>query len=255
MSRPRRPRWVKNLELFVWLALIALTLAWGWVIWPDIKYAWNSVSAPTKVPTVSASPSPSPSPTPKPPEHVIGEDRVVSLWLRDSLGHACPISPTDALTADHVAVTRELMWGPGTGFAPYVVWGDMLGNVGTAQWQWSDKRRDISLIRISPNTPLFSAHLRRAKAAPKVGDKVYVVGFKFGAGAGDWTDGSKVTGVQAGMLVYSSTPGPGSSGSCVLNQDGEFVAINVWSLAGEGVAALVVGDWESVPDQFLEGSR
>jgi hypothetical protein len=218
-----------------------------------------SASVSISVPMVmkaSPTPNPSPSPTPKPVYRVIGEDRILSLWTRDGLGHACPISPTDALTADHVAVTREAAWGPGAGFAPYVVWGDQLGNTGTAQWQWSDKRRDLSLIRVVSGTKIFPAFLRRADRAPEIGDKVYVVGFKYGGGVGDETLEVKVTGRTAGMLVYSASPGRGSSGSCVLNARGEVVGINVWMLHGEGVALLVVGeDWATVPDQFLEGSR
>lgn len=219
-------------------------------------YVAYGVPAGTPV-VAKASPSPSPSPeAPKQkPAHVIGEDRVVSLWTRDGLGHACPINSTDALTADHVAVSREVVWGPFSGFAPYVIWGDQLGNTGTAQWQWSDKRRDLSLIRIVKDSPPFTAYLRRAKAAPRVGDNVFVVGFKWGKGVGDWTNESKVSGVQAGMLIYETSPGPGSSGSCVLNEAGEVVAINVWTISGEGAGLLVVGEWAEVPDQFLEGAR
>lgn len=221
---------------------------------------WQKTRQPLVVvaaaPNPTPSPTPSPSPSPYPSKNVVGDDRVLSLWTRaGTLGHACPISSTDALTADHVAVAREVLWGPDSGFAPFALWGDVLGNSGTVQWQWSDRRRDLSLVRVVPDTLPFSAYLRRAQVLPRVGDKLYVVGFKWGRGAGDWTNEVTVTGSTAGALVYDKTPGQGSSGSCVLNASGEFVAINVWRLGEEGLGLLVIGEWASVPDQFLEGER
>lgn len=198
---------------------------------------------------------PGPSPSPRPVAHVRGEDRVVQLETKGSLGHACPISPTDALTAEHVALEDDFKDGSNTKRAPYVIWGDMLGNTGTVQWQWSDLRRDVSLVRVVPGTPLFGAHLRRAGSSPPVGAKVYVVGYDWGNGLGDYTVEAKVTGNRAGSLVYSTTPGGGSSGGCVLNESGEFVAIHVASVRGEGLGLLVVEDWAEVPDMFLAGGR
>jgi S1-C subfamily serine protease len=193
--------------------------------------------------------------------HVKGEDRIVALWTKETLGHACPINSTDALTADHVALKEMFLNGSEAKFAPFVVWGDELGNTGTAQWQWSDKRRDLSLIRTVVNTPPFTAYLRRAADLPAIGSKVYVVGYDFKTvapgtgGLGDYTMEATVTGIRAGVLVYGSTPGGGSSGGCVLNARGEIVAVNVAMIAGEGLGLLVVGPWAEVPDAFLEGKR
>jgi hypothetical protein len=218
---------------------------------------WLDRPTPTVVPVVK----PSPSPSPRVVVHIKGEDRIVALWTKDTLGHACPINATDALTADHVALKDMFINGSEGKFAPFVVWGDELGNTGTAQWQWSDKRRDLSMIRTVPNTPTFSASLRRAVEVPAVGSKVYVVGYDFKTtdpgtgGLGDYTLEATVTGIRAGVLVYSSTPGGGSSGGCVLNNRGEIVAVNVAMIASEGLGLLVVGPWAEVPDAFLDGKR
>jgi len=220
---------------------------------------WLDRPSPTGIPAVK--PSPSPSPGTRVVVHVKGEDRIVALWTKDTLSHACPINSTDALTADHVALKDKFINGSEGKFAPFVIWGDELGNTGTAQWQWSDVRRDLSMIRTPPLTPNFSAYLRRAAEVPAVGSKVYVVGYDFKTtdpgtgGLGDWTMEVTVTGSRAGVLVYSGTPGGGSSGGCVLNQRGEIVAVNVAMVNGEGLGLLVVGEWAVVPDVFLQGKR
>lgn len=209
-----------------------------------IAFLCAAVPTTPSKPVVVASPSPSPSPTPIP--YVIGQDRMISIWTKQSLGHGCPISSTEALTAEHVAtLERE----GGFGVVP-MLWGDQLGNSGTLEWIKSDIRRDLSLVRILPGTHPFTGYFRIAAEEPAIGDFVYIIGFEYEKGLGDYTVKAKVVGSQAGVLVYDDTPGPGSSGSCTLNARGEVVAINVAMINGKGLGLLVAGNWKDIPKEF-----
>lgn len=226
----------------VGLALIALVLYVMYDNWtPMVKYVKGMYTV--KVPIPASTPSPSPTPR----VHLAGEDRVISLWLKGGFGHGCPISSTEAWTAEHIALVGDEGMEQ---YAPFIIWGDPLGNSGTVQFIYGDKRRDLSRVKIAEGSPNFSAYFRVAKREPELGDSVYIVGFKHAEGLGDKTIEAKVIGLQAGTLVYSDTPGPGSSGGCVLNSHSEVVAVNVAMVAGTGIGLLVVGDWQEIPETF-----
>jgi hypothetical protein len=198
-------------------------------------------------------------PMPSPPAGVVEAPitvdggRVVQTWHRfGSVGHACPVSATEAFTADHVSVERT---DPVTGVVVPFMWGDRGGNSGVAVWRWSDWRRDLAFV-VSIDGQFAGGWFRIAKELPKVGEAVVIVGYDFDAGAVDKPVRARVLSVQAGHFTYDDTPGPGSSGSCVLNEAGEIVGINVWGFGGVGAGVLLAGDWSDVPKRFRqEGGR
>lgn len=175
--------------------------------------------------------------------------RVVQVWGRGGLGHACPISPTEAYTADHVAVERD---GP-RGWTGPLVWGDIFGYSGTLRWVWSDARRDLSLM--TTDVP-FSGYFRVAKHAPAVGDYVIITGYDYSNGLVSKPMRVKVLQVLGGHLTYNGTPGPGSSGSCViLEATSEVVGVNVAMVNGQGIGVLVTDGWGEIPSEYKEDGR
>ena len=137
-----------------------------------------------------------------------------NTWHMTRGGQLCPVSKTEALTARHVAIQSPLMWG-----YPMSAYG------GTVTRVWVDTRRDLGMVRIAAG-PAFQRFYAVAKEPPQVGDKVFIQGYDNDVG---WTTKwyvAKVTNLYTGNVDYDDTPGPGSSGSCVLNERGEIVGIN-----------------------------
>lgn len=180
---------------------------------------------------------------------------VVPVSGRYKLGHACPISATEAYTADHM-ITVESPAGP-------QVWPLLFsqegrgGGSGTLVWSWSDKRRDLALVTTVDTE--FVKWYPRSKRPPEIGEKVLLVGFKFERGLTPYVVEARVLNVVAGLIVYNNTPGPGSSGSCVLlAESGELVGVNHSSfsdsLAHIGMASGVYPA-EDTPDVWREKPR
>lgn len=177
--------------------------------------------------------------------------RVVQVWTRGSMGHACPVSDSTAFTADHVAVTygEDL----GRALALPQIWGDRFGNAGTYAHAWSDIRRDLAFVQVVEGR--FAGWFEIAKELPEVGDEVVIVGYDFDAGFVDKPKKVTVLQVLGGHLTYDGTPGPGSSGSCVLNAKGEAVGINVAAANGQGIGVLLAGGWSEVPVPYRVGGE
>jgi S1-C subfamily serine protease len=130
-------------------------------------------------------------------------------------------------------------------------WSDEMGGSGEVRLVWSDERADISLMRLIDPLETFAAHLSLAKDEPNIGDDVFIIGFDKAKDLADITVATKVLEKRGRNLIYEKTPGPGSSGSCVLNTQGEVVAINVaMGYEGRGLGVLVSGKWRLVPDEF-----
>lgn len=171
---------------------------------------------------------------------------VLSLVGRFGIAHACPVSPTLALTAAHVVDLRP--FDSGVQAWPYV-WSDRRGNVGMVAPSGLSDSRDLALLRTSKP---FPAPYRIASGAPLPGTLVWVLGFetrsaRHAYGPRVWA--FKVLRVVSGHLVLDGHGTPGSSGSCALNAAGEVVAINIGSLPldEDGAAGIAVGVW---PDVF-----
>lgn len=167
---------------------------------------------------------------------------MLKLSSAGNRGHACPISMSQALTNAHIASSAgQWVWGVGDGELEH----------GLTTTDWNDgPMRDLASM--SPATPRrFPRWYPIAERAPKVGDRIYFLGYDWRdkkRGFGERAFEGKVTRIQNGELIYDKQGVGGSSGSCVLNEAGEVVAINKSGKdmdngdeTGQGIG--VWGDW------------
>ena len=163
---------------------------------------------------------------------------ILRLVGRFSFAHACPIASDTALTNAHVLDSR-----PFDRQAPLLpsMWSDGQGRVGILHPDHTNMDRDIAVAH--GEFPQFYKIGKR----PVPGDRVWFIGYNLSGKRILETKliSSKVERVVAGHVVYSPGGQPGSSGSCVLNQQGEVVAINAFTV-DEGQAGLGVGVWAEV---------
>ena len=134
----------------------------------------------------------------------------------------CPVGPNEGFTARHVAYERyeddldmnsiPMRWS---------MFGTWKGGVA----QPANFSHALDIARVTSDTP-FPYFFPIAAVDPKVGDRVTIVGYNFDKGAKPYIVKTKITDFSAGVLYTEDTPGPGSSGSCVFNEEGEVVAIN-----------------------------
>ena len=178
---------------------------------------------------------------------------IVAVGGKKSFGHACPISKTEALTAEHVSTITRFN---GTQVIFPLIWSDTEGGHGTVMEFMSDSRRDLSYVRVDEGE--FARFFTVAKSEPMVGSHVLIVGFDFKKGIIPRLVWARVLNITAGVLTYDDTPGPGSSGSCVLNEQGEVVAINIGQFNIDnyskpvGLGHLITGEWAAFPKKYQE---
>lgn len=162
-----------------------------------------------------------------------------------SFGHACPVTPTLLLTARHVGAR-----GP-------VTWDDLSGNSGRAETLRQDDARDISVLKVTQGR--VGVTFAIATKPPAVGEQLYVVGYDNAADnpLKPKVVAVKVLGVMAGHVFFKRSPGPGSSGSCVLNAQREVVTINssFAEATGMGVGVGVWGPWAISLEEKSEASQ
>lgn len=161
---------------------------------------------------------------------------VIRIGLEDGRGHGCVVEGR-MLTAKHVG-------NRGSG----VTWQDSSGREGTATpAPGAQDIRDVVVMQTSiPVGPGY----RLAKERPKAGEKVKLFGYELGKRNPlvFRVIQAEVIGHSDGHLYYDKSPGPGSSGSCVLNERDEVVAINVgiWvhgETARTPVGVDITGGW------------
>lgn len=175
---------------------------------------------------------------------------IIRLVGRYSVASGCPVGPREVITNAHVidprpfdptAPTTPMMFQQGDRF------GILMPN-GVATF------RDIAEMKLREADPDLAMYYSVSKVAPHPGDLLYFMGF-------DWSGKeeafapkmftAKLLRIVAGHLVYEPAGEPGTSGSCVLNADGEVVGINAWiwgvgfqRMQGVGVGSL-----------YIEGTR
>lgn len=182
----------------------------------------------------------------QPPAVVSLTRATLRLVGRFSAAHACPIGPRQALTNGHVVDLRP--FDPGVPPFPYA-WSDGAGGAGFLVPSIGGLERARDLAKVEPLGPgSFQHYLPLAQSEPKPGDRVYLLGY-------DWRNRktamdddvieARVTRVVALHVLFTPSGQPGSSGSCLVNEAGEVVAINEGGYetdAGETVG-LAVGVW------------
>lgn len=180
-----------------------------------LLFLFGCSSAPTRPPAIVGSVEVAPA-TPD----LSGVIAMVGLM---TLAHGCPIAPDEALTNVHVAGidfdkdAKPYMWEAR----------GVIGLLGGRDLTKRNKFRDLAHVR--PYKSEFPMFYPIASKAPEVGEKVWFLGY-------DWrkrrdafsprTFSAEVIRVRAGHLVFYRPGVAGSSGSCVVNAQGEAVAVN-----------------------------
>jgi V8-like Glu-specific endopeptidase len=164
---------------------------------------------------------------------------ILALFSPTGMARGCPIGETTVLTARHVAVT-ESNFGPRQGA---FFWSDAAGVSGTAWTLDYDLRRDLALLKTDKPVSRF---YRRAEKPPAIDDVVTIAGYKFNDRFQMKVLTAKILNIIAAHLILSEGAESGFSGSCVLNQRNEVVAVFYGSTeyrgTRRGIANGVWGD-------------
>lgn len=184
--------------------------------------------------------------------------RLLGRW---SGAHACPLEPRYALTNAHVVDIRPFdqdippfpyAYSDGAGNAGFLVpTTDKDGRV-----TGLERGRDLASVEPLREGQVFANPLPVAREAPKVGDRVYLLGYSWKSKKSLLDDDvieAKVTRVVALHLGFYPSGQPGSSGSCLVNEAGEVVAINEGAFSTDdgdevGLAIGVWGDLSRMPE-------
>ena len=165
------------------------------------------------------------------------------------IAHLCPYSAHQAYTARHVVLDFEFgrLW-----LIP-VNWGQ--GDQGGTLFPLMlDARRDLALG--CSNKP-FPRWFERAAGPPNVGDKVHVPVYDwFKKGAPRNEIELTVAEVVGGTIRFESSPNPGSSGACILDDENRIVAIASGGLPGLTSFGMAVwGKWGEIPPEWRDSEK
>lgn len=191
---------------------------------------------------------------------------------RFSAAHACPIEPRIALTNGHVVDPRPFdatvplvpyAWSDGTGASGFLA--PLRKPDGTVRKDAVEHGRDLARVEPMAAGDVFPHPLRVARLAPVAGDRVRILGYDWSNRKSAMADDvieARVTRVVALHVIFGPAGQPGSSGSCMVNDAGEVVAINEGAYetdasasplmrwfrthAASNEAGLAVGVWGSL---------
>lgn len=180
-------------------------------------------------------------------------DGVLRVVGRFNRAHACPFGDGRyAFTAAHVIDHRPF----DNDVAPTGArWSDGQGNSGsfvpantTSGWLVLQES-DLAVVRRTDGK-VFPNPYPLAKKPPLPGAYVFILGYNDGSKKNALepkiTRG-KVIRIVANNLVLDEDSKPGSSGGCVLNEDGEVVGIVAWgSQFYDGSIGIAPGVWASI---------
>jgi hypothetical protein len=172
---------------------------------------------------------------------------VLGVSSQDRLGHVCPVSPTQALTAEHVSTWRS-PWDRSTWTSLALVV-EVDGRPVIVQeysgWNW----RDLSIVKIITEGATFPKWYKMATERPEPGDNLWLRGYDMGEALRPSRTKAQLKNIRTGLLYFEPTPLGGSSGSCILNDQEEVVGVQshyyVTDSSGSllGTGQLVVGPW------------
>jgi V8-like Glu-specific endopeptidase len=170
--------------------------------------------------------------------------RVVAVIGPRSSAQGCPVGPREAITAGHVAAATNAL-----GQARLQAYrGENSEWAGYLEAQMASDYEDAGLLRVAEGHPDFPSWYTVAGKAPALGERLWWVGY-------DWRKqktayqpqvfSAKVVTIRAGNIVLDTQAIPGSSGSCVLNAQGQVVGLLVWGheMNDARGTAVVVGLW------------
>lgn len=167
-------------------------------------------------------------------------DQVLRLVGRYNIGHACPIAPRLALTGAHVLDPHPEIPSP-LSFS----WSNKDHEAsGFVVPHRTERIRDVGALEPRDEGDRFPYVFPIAAAPPKPGDRVWILGYDWRnrkSALGDEPIDVKVTRLLANHVVYERGGRGGSSGSCVLNDRGEVVAIHVMSFPTDDRNQVGVG--------------
>ena len=183
-------------------------------------------------------------------QRVPDTSKILSLSGRMSAAHGCPVAPwlvvSNAHVFDFVPTNTEFPLISYRAESPS--WS------GEVKGIWTSWAADYALGAPSTDLPGFYP---LAKEAPKPGERLWWIGY-------DWKNtrraferkvmSGEVVRDFAGSIVIDEKTFPGSSGSCVLNANGEAVGIimGTMELDNSDVVTVAVGlwgPWFTFPDE------
>jgi hypothetical protein len=168
---------------------------------------------------------------------------VMKLFGRFSSAHACPVGERMAVTNAHVSDLRPF----DRDFPLYPFrWSDDSGHSGVVDSTLVERSSDLAIL-VPVDEETFPRYYKVAQTAPAVGDRVWFLGYSWKTAKEAYST-RVITGtilrIVADHIVISEAGEPGSSGSCVLNANGEVVAINAWRTEiGTDAVGIAVGVW------------
>jgi len=174
------------------------------------------------------------------PEPEMGN--VLRVMGRFGVAHACPISPTMALTNAHVVDLRPFDNTPLYGARYQNIRGD---GYGMAEGMIVSINEDLALMMLKPSTTGF---YQIATEPPKLGETLYWMAY-------DWRKGKtafaprrmsgQVVAVVTGNIVMNTDTPEGASGSCLLNSHDEVVGIVAWGkdVGVDDEVTIAIGVW------------
>lgn len=176
---------------------------------------------------------------------------IFRLHGRYARAHACPVvfrGELYVLTNAHVTA----LWNRWDLY-PYR-YSNGAGEEGVIDPLRVDRASDLAVVKPSS---MPTHWYRVAEQAPKVGDKVRLIGFdtrNHKTAYAEKVFDTTVARVVAGHLILSDAGTRGSSGSCVLNERGEVVAVNARGEPMENGREVggVVGVWGEWLDRLRE---
>jgi hypothetical protein len=208
---------------------IGLVVASAWAaVWVGVE-AYKMFSGPTVTVTETI--------TVVQPAMIKG--RMPTLWSESSVAHGCPISPTIAYTAKHVAMAH---WNE-DGEAPQnLVWGDAFGNSGVVSTISVGVERDVAVVQHVRHDE-FVHYFPISKVPAKAGDEIFAVGYDYEDYANQKLYEGKVVRIQGSAVIIDVQTQAGSSGGCLLKKDGTVVGIVTAMVGNAGIAQSVIGKW------------